>query len=328
MFARLPAWHGEGNVIDHWPGSWEEACRFADLTWDVEAWPVYAGGTPVVAVHNEEEITFTMGSRSIDGWMALIRDDTHQVLDVVPPTYTPLTNAEFGEIVESVIELMGAKAQFEALVVLRGGKVIAVTLVAPAREVPGDPSPLLPYIAGWTSHDRSAACKIGATMVRVVCANTWSAADADMEGHKSGFVIRHTSRMKEHLEQIAMGLQIVLDRHDAFHAAAVELAGKPVSRVQVEEFVDIWIPVATDMTARQLDNVHASRGRFWDVYEGEAGQMTMEGIRGNAWGLFQASVETADWYSPYKNTDTLINRQLLSGDSRKSYAMTALARVL
>jgi len=328
MFVRKPAWHQEGNVIGYWPGSWAQACKEAGVDWDVEAWPVYAGGTPVSAVHNGQEVQFTMGSQSIEGWQAIIRNDNHAVLDVVPPSYEPLTNTEFGEVVETVVELLGAKMQVEALVVLRGGKVIAVTIVAPPREVPGDPSPLLPYIAGWTSHDRSAACKVGATMVRVVCANTWTAADTDMENRSSVFIIKHRSRMKEHLEHVAAGLARVLDYHDEYHQAACELAAKGVSRVQVQEFVDIWIPVSTDMTPRQLENVHSSRARFWNVYEGEDGQVTMEGVRGNAWGLFQAAVETADWYSPFRSIDTLINRQLLSGDSRKAGAMAALARVL
>src|SRR4249919_1935881 len=116
MFVRQPAWHGEGNVIGYWPGSWALACKEAGIDWDVEAWPVYAGGTPISAVHDGEEIQFTMGSRSVEGWQAIIRNDNHQVLDVVPPTYEPLTNAEFGEVIETVVELLGAEMRVEALV--------------------------------------------------------------------------------------------------------------------------------------------------------------------------------------------------------------------
>jgi Domain of unknown function (DUF932) len=53
------------------------------------------------------------------------------------------------------------------------------------RRTPGDDSPTLPHLAITNRHDDTAACALCATAVRIVCANTFRAAELEGAAHLS-----------------------------------------------------------------------------------------------------------------------------------------------
>lgn len=314
MFVRTPAWHGEGNLVQEWPGSWKEASRLAGIDWDIEVHEV--------AVKRGEEW------HPSPEYKALLRSDNKAVLSIAGENYAPIYNADFGELIEVVMSgATGKQPLFDALVSLRGGRVIAATMITDVAEVPGDPSPLAMYAVFFTSHDGSYATRCGQTTVRVVCANTLGMADADFNRTKADFKFKHTAGWKDRIEDVKEGMTRILDSHKYYLDMATDLAGQQVSREQVTEFVDKWIPYSTDMSARQMTNVMKDRATFWDLYEGELGAQTLEGIRGTKWGVLQAAVEMKDHFSRFHSQDTLINRVLLHGDADKPHALRILAKI-
>lgn len=316
MFVHEPAWHAFGNVVFEWPGTWEAAATLAGINWDVESRDLAFDGYQ------------DLGWKKLDSYKAIVRDDTNEVLHVAGKDYEPIQNRDFGEVIEIVMSgATGQTPQFDALVSLRGGRVIAATMLTGQTHVPGDPSPLAQYVVFYTSHDGSYAFRCGPNSIRVVCANTQRAAEDEFNRTKSSWSFRHTSGWKDRLESVKDGLSMVLRSHEVYAEAAAELAAANISDERVTEFVDRWIPYSTDMTARQMANVMEQRDTFWELYRGELGEKTLDGIRGTKWGVYQAAVEMRDHYSRYHNSDTLISRVLLRGDDSKPRALKILESV-
>lgn len=318
MFAHKPAWHGLGNVLDYWPGSWEEAAKAAQLDWDIITRPVYN------FVENQVG-TGTPRYEKIPGYYQVVRDDTGELFTISKDSRVAISNAEFGQIIEYILGSdLGRQLKYETLISLKGGRIVAVTMhLDQPYEIPGDPSPYLSYIAGWTSHDVG-GIKVGNTEVRVVCANTQMAADADMDRRGVAWTIRHTSNWAERVNEARDAVQAALRTNEEWLLMAKDLAHQQVSSADVERFIDKWIPLSTDMSSIQVDRRQHQRAVFRGIYEDS---VTTEGIRGTRWGVLQSAIEVCDHYSKFRTEDTRVKRTLLDGDARKDRALQIVGKL-
>jgi phage/plasmid-like protein (TIGR03299 family) len=318
MFVNQPAWHGKGKLLFDWPGSWELAAKEAGIDWDLDVLPVYDA--------RPANPDGTLNLEEIPGYKSIRRSDNHDLLSVMPDTYHPITNRDFGDVIEMVMSgATGHAPKFDALVSLRGGRVIAATMITGVGRVPGDPSPIAQYVVFYTSHDGSYAFRCGPNSVRVVCANTQRAADEEFRRTGMDSKFKHTANWKDRVDLVRDNITMAVGSHDVFMAMACDLAVSRIGDTQVEEFVDRWIPYSTDMTERQMANVMERRSRFWSIYRGVDGEITMEGIRDTKWGVYQAAIELRDHYSESRKDDALISRILLRGDEAKPRALKILA---
>lgn len=315
MFAHKPAWHGLGTVLDYWPGSWEEAAKAARLDWDIETRPIYE------KTHEQLSGDYT----KIPGWYQVVRDDTGELFTISRDSRIAISNAEFGQIVEYIMGSdLGRELKYETLISLKNGRIIAVTMhLDQPYEIPGDPSPYLTYLAGWTCHDVG-GMKFGNTQVRVVCANTQQAADADMSRRGVAWTIRHTSNWSERVNEAREAVQAALRTSEEWLIMAKDLAHRQVGEADVERFIDRWIPLSTDMSTLQIARRQETRAKFLAVYKDS---VTTDGIRGTKWGLLQTAIEICDHYSKSRTEDTRIKRTLLDGDNRKDKALAIVGRL-
>lgn len=320
MFAHKPAWHRQGNVLDYWPGSWEEATKAAELNWDIITKPVYG-------LHQEfdEQGQPYQVFVQVPGYYQVLRDDTLEVMTISKDTRVAISNSEFGQIVEYVMGSdLGRQLKYETLVSLKGGRIVAVTMhLDQPFEIPGDPSPYMTYINAWTSHENGGV-KIGATDVRIVCANTQQAADAAMNAHGAAWTIRHTSNWSERVNEARDAIQAALRTNEEWMLMAKDLAHAGVSDSDVETFLDKWMPLSTDMSSLQLGRRQADREQFRTIYNAS---ITTDGIRGTKWGVLQTAIEMCDHYTRSRSDDTEIKRVLLDGDHRKDKAMAIVGRL-
>ena len=193
MFSvREMPWHREGTVLSDYPGDWDEARRLAGLDWEPVSTDVYAvtGIEPDGSEHYE----------AIGGWKSISRSDTGAVLSINKDSYTVIDHAEMGEIVEAVLAQPNVK--WETAGVLDGGRSVwCLALLDEPVTLPGDASATLPYLAITNRHDGSAACALRATAVRIVCANTFRA--AELEGERTGatFSFIHRSSWRTRIEE-------------------------------------------------------------------------------------------------------------------------------
>jgi hypothetical protein len=95
MFSvRQMPWHRKGDILDDYPGTWAEARVLAGLDWE----PVLAG-IYLAQWHTGLNPAY----EPVEGWQAITRSDTGQVLSVNRDSYTLIGHGEMGEIVEAVL---------------------------------------------------------------------------------------------------------------------------------------------------------------------------------------------------------------------------------
>lgn len=313
MFTRKPAWHGKGNVLEEPPASWMEARIAAGMTWDVTTAPVY------VQRHGETE--------ELPGWQEIIRSDTGATLHVSKESYALVTHHDMGEIIDAVTE--GSEYHIESLVSVYEGRLVAALLeYAEPIQLTGDPSAIKRYVAVINAHDQRSSLEIAATNVRVVCANTVTAAEMDAARSNTLYRFHHTKnwrqRFKEEIQQARAAIK-ASKLTDLFVAEAEDLLRLPVSKAQMEEFLELFMPLPKDslVSPKVQRNLEEARDQVRVIL----GSHTCHGIEGSAYWLVQGAGEYLDHGRDYKSNDTYVNRTLLSVEALKLRAVRCARKV-
>jgi phage/plasmid-like protein (TIGR03299 family) len=326
MFVREPAWHGLGNVVDEYPGSWEEARKLAGLDWEVVEKPVYervedSDGEPVLDTDGRTIF------EPIPDWKRMVRNDTGFTLGTRRDSWTLIPISEMGPIVESIIDQ--PDVQYETAGSLEGGrKVWALVRTGKDLMLPGETTPIRPYMAVLNGFDGDASCKTISTATRIVCANTWHAADMDATASGFAYSIRHTSNWRDQVEQAKLALAGSRKQFDKVCEGMTELLQVKVTKRQAEEFVRTYIPAPADgiISERVKNNIEADRDKIRQVLEREAEANAKVAL--TAYGLVQAAGEWCDHLRAYRNADTYLGRTLLKPEPRKLRAINIVREIV
>jgi phage/plasmid-like protein (TIGR03299 family) len=317
MFSvRQMPWHQEGIVLGDYPGTWAEARVLAGLDWDPVTTDVYV----VTGATAEDKPMLA----PLDGWKAIRRSDTGTVLSVNKDTYTVISHAEMGEIVEAV--LAQPNIHWETAGCLDQGRAAwCLALLDEPVELPGDASPTLPYLAITNRHDGTAACALRATAVRIVCANTFRA--AELEGDRTGatFSFIHKSSWRNRLDEARQAVTGARTEMRRYTELAHELLGIPISPRQRELFVTEFIPMPPQglITDRVARNVEEARQALRLIFESK----TTEHVAGTAYGLMQAAGEYIDHVRTARSWETRLNRTLIRPEPLKHRALSLIREV-
>jgi phage/plasmid-like protein (TIGR03299 family) len=318
MFSvRQMPWHREGEVLDDYPGTWTEARVLAGLDWEPVTTDVYAatGINPDGTAHYEP----------IEGWKSIARSDTGTVLSLNKDSYTVISHAEMGEIVEAI--LAQPNIRWETAGCLDQGRAVwCLALLDEPVELPGDTSPTLPYLAITNRHDGTAACALRATAVRIVCANTFRA--AELEGERTGatFSFIHKSSWRNRLDEARQAVTGARKEMRRYTELARELLGIPITRTQRELFVTEFIPMPPQglITDRVARNVEEARAALRLIFESK----TTEQVAGTAYGLMQAAGEYLDHVRTARSWETRLNRTLIRPEPLKHRALSLIRDVV
>jgi phage/plasmid-like protein (TIGR03299 family) len=317
MFSvRQMPWHQEGIILGDYPGTWAEARVLAGLDWDPETTGVYTA----TGINTDGSVHYEL----IEGWQAIIRSDTGAVLSLNKDSYTVIGHGEMGEIVEAVLAQPNVK--WETAGVLDGGRSVwCLALLDEPVELPGDDSPTLPYLAITNRHDGTAACALRATAVRIVCANTFRA--AELEGDRTGatFSFIHKSNWRDRIEEARRAVTGARREMRRYTELAAELLAIPVTRTQRELFVTEFIPMppAGLITDRVARNVEEARQALRLIFESK----TTEQVAGTAYGLMQAAGEYLDHVRGARSWETRLNRTLIRPEPLKHRALSLIREV-
>src|SRR5215831_15641648 len=318
MFSvRQMPWHLEGIILGDYPGTWAEARVLAGLDWDPVTAEVYAvtgitaDGTPYL--------------EPIPGWKSISRSDTGAVLSLNRDSYTVIDHGEMGEIVEAVLAQPNVK--WETAGVLDGGRSVwCLALLDEPITLPGDDSPTLPYLAITNRHDGTAACALRATAVRIVCANTFRA--AELEGERTGatFSFIHKSSWRSRIEDARQAVTGARREVRRYTELASELLGISISARQRELFVTEFIPIPPQglVTDRVARNVDEARQALRLIFESK----TTEQVAGTAYGLVQAAGEYLDHVRTARSWETRLNRTLIRPEPLKHRALSLIREVV
>src|ERR1022692_4981751 len=317
MFSvRQMPWHREGTVLADYPGDWDQARKLAGLDWDPVTAEVYA----VTGINADGSTHY----EPITGWKSIARSDTGAILSLNRDTYTVIDHGEMGEIVEAV--LAQPNVRWETAGVLDEGRSVwCLALLDEPITLPGDDSPTLPYLAITNRHDGTGACALRATAVRIVCANTFRA--AELEGERTGatFSFIHKASWRNRIEEARQAVTGARREMRRYSELAAELLGIRITPRQRELFITEFIPMppqglVTDRVARNVDEArNALRLLFQST--------TNEQIAGTGYGLIQAAGEYLDHVRTARSWETRLNRTLIRPEPLKHRALSLVREI-
>lgn len=323
FFVREPAWHGEGTVLADYPGNWADASKAAGLDWEPIKDQVFTRDLSGIDADGEPVYEYVLDTEHV----MIRRSDTMARLDVRNSTYETIPNAAMGEMVEALLGTDSDVRYNTAGSLFGGRRVWALAEIGDPVRIGADPSYTRKYLALLNSHDGTSALQAIATNVRIVCANTWHAADLD--GARSGhnFKFHHTKNWRVKLEEARDALAFGRKQSDAIIAEMTELTHIRVTARQTELFVTEFVPMpaAQIISDRVAGNIETARQAVRDLLAGP----TCEGITGTVYGLVQAAGEYLDHVRTAKSSSSYVNRTLLTAEPMKAKAKTlalAIAR--
>jgi phage/plasmid-like protein (TIGR03299 family) len=251
--------------------------------------------------------------------------DTGAVLSINKDTYTVIDHSEMGEIVEAVLAQPNVK--WETAGVLDGGRSVwCLALLDEPITLPGDDSPTLPYLAITNRHDGTAACALRATAVRIVCANTFRA--AELEGERTGatFSFIHKASWRNRIDQARQAVTGAKAEMRRYQELAGELLAIPITTQQRELFITEFIPMpptglVTDRVARNVEEARTALRAIFD-------SATTEQVAHTAYGLVQASGEYLDHVRTARSWETRLNRTLIRPEPLKHRALSLVREVI
>lgn len=314
-------WHRTGNAFASGEvTSWEQMRTLAGLDWEVRT------GSLQYPDKNGKPVT-------LEGWKRVYRDDTNAVLHVAKPGYTLHTHEELGKLIEALHEVGSNRGiDWDTAGSLDSGKkVFAAAKLGDDWEVPGDPSPTRSFLTILTSHDGTGATKGGLCNTRVVCANTFRAAETEMKKENGrAFWFRHSRSLDSYIEDAKNAIKYGIKQMETARTRAEALARVPFTDEQIYEWIDRLYPLP-EHKATDTKKEHDAKARSVERNRQELGYICMEnnpnleGIRNTVWGVFSAAIEYTDHYRKRQSQDRYVESTLFSENKGKRFSLlTAL----
>lgn len=329
FFVRVPAWHGLGVVLDHYPGR-EEAMKLAGHDFDIVEVPSFTAiPAEYLAAMGLEPNKGNGLLRKDEGWKSHVRSDTGALLHKSRESFHRIPNSVPYDLVELVLD-EDKNAQYETGITLKDGALCALTILLDEPfQIAGDDSEVLQYLGIDWAHDGSAAVRGNPTSVRRVCANTVNASIAEGEALGARFSIRHTKNWRVRVEDAKLALKGIRVQKGAMEALGNELAGYYFSEESVHEFIERFtipaeVAVAALTSDRVRTNAETARRQVTTIWQG---QTVPEAHRGTGWGLYNAAVEYLDFSRRSRGSDqrtkseALVQRTLLKPNAAKDGAV-------
>ena len=222
------------------------------------------------------------------------------VLGVVGSKYEPVQNEDSCDLLDALVDESGA--HFETAGALRGGRETFVTMKLPnamdfdGRDGTTDRTEF--YLAALNSHDGSSAFRFLVTPVRIVCANTQSAA---IGSAKASFAIRHTGGARASISEARTALKLSWRYIEAFEAEAAALYAQPMDTEQMRHFAHTLLEVdsaGSEATARHR------RERAHGIVTLWTSSPTITPIAGTRWAAYNAVTEYLDHVVPVRGART------------------------
>ena len=291
--SRTDAWHQLGQQVGHAMTA-REALHAAHLAnWNVRKMALVVPQEPVIS---ETGVTTPAPLAVPDQW-ATVRTNpitgALDVLGVVGNKYEPMQNEASCDLLDALTGESGAV--YETAGALRGGRETFVTMRLPESMVfdgiDGTKDRTDFYLAALNSHDGSSKFRFLVTPVRIVCANTQSAAIARAA---ASFGISHTGGAAVAMQEARRALKLSWRYVEAFEQEAAALYAAPMDLDQMRRFAGELVDVdgaESKTTARNRRDTANAIVKLW------VSSPTVAPIAGTRWAAYNAVTEYVDHYS-------------------------------
>lgn len=323
---RDPMWHALGNVVMDTP-SRDEAFALAFTRRDRDGEPVEAlpgqspGWNPISEPLFRRVVTVEAGGpvesfEEVDDAKAVVRDDNGALIGTASKGVAEnlVSNDDLFDIAEA-IQGEGEDVQYETGGSLLGGRKVFLTLrLNDPIQIKGDPNgTTLPRFALQNSNDGSGAFRGQGLETRIVCDNTSRWADMEAQNQGTEFVFRHTSSIRERIDQATAALAGWREDVARYQRFCEHLIGLPVTKKQRELFVTEFVPMPVtkeSVSDTVVRNIEEARAAVRDILASR----TCEGINSNAYGLVQAAVEYQQHVRRAASVESRFKRAVLDSD--------------
>jgi phage/plasmid-like protein (TIGR03299 family) len=281
-----------------------EALKVAGADWTVDKAPIYDGFMA-----------------TIPGYSRIVRSDMpNSTMNVCKNSYTPINNADVFGILDQI--LGETQAQIENVGCIKGGNVVFMQAKMPESIEVLQNDNMDMYINAITSHDGSHLARVFFSATRIACQNQLRA--LTKEGRKNRSIsIRHTRNADVKIRNAANIIMDGVQEWEAIKENAKILAERSVDRQKTRDFIHKLFPAPEDASKKDMNR--QKRQTMFQLVESGKGT-DIPGVKGTAWGLYNAASEYFDHYATIKNDQSRFARSLIDGDKfRENAFQLALA---
>ncbi|QIS13907.1 DUF932 domain-containing protein [Nocardia arthritidis] len=290
--SRTDAWHQLGQQVGHAMTA-AEALREAHLAgWNVRKMPLQIPAQPLPDASGQT-VPYPI---PVVGKFATVRNNPItgglDCLGVVGAGYQPVQNEASCELLDALVDESGA--HFETAGALYGGRETFVTMKLPMtmnfQAVDGSRDTTEFYLAALNSHDGTSAFRLLITPIRIVCANTQTAA---LQHAKASFSIRHTAGATNSIAEAREALGLTFAYVEEFEREAARLYAQDMTATEVHAFADQLMAVEKAETERTAENrrIHANNITRLFVMS-----PTVTPLGSTKWATYNAVTEYADHF--------------------------------
>lgn len=275
---RQPAWHGLGTILTD-EVTTLEMLQAAHLdNWNVRCESISLPG------RYHREAFATVRTNPFDG--------EADVLGIVGERYKVLQNEELFAFGDNILD----GARWETAGSIKSGTVVFGSLALERETIidkDGVGDRVNSYLLVHTSHDGSLAIQASITPVRVVCQNTLNMAVGTRgKSAKQSFRIRHTQTVDGKIAAAREALGLAHLYMDEFDKQAQELFAAEVTDKKFFEIITAAYPKPEVDSKGSVTKWENKIDVINDIYSGP----TQVGIKGTAWGAYNAMTERLDWF--------------------------------
>lgn len=309
--ARIPAWHQLGTVMPTTMTGQQalEAARLAH--WNVRLLPIHGTDTTLDGVTSvaADDRRMSVRTNPVTG--------NTDYLGIVSHNYHVIQNEECADILDHLVDESGA--HIETAGALRGGRSVFITMRLPDTMMVAGTDRLDLYLVITSSHDGSAAIRIDATPIRVVCANTQKAALRNSVAH---YRFQHTPSAKGKIQHARQALGLTWKYFDTFQAHAETMIDQQLDMDTFTAITQKLWPIDHDASPRTKNRAAQRDATLgWLFRDAD----TQHGFHHTTWGGYQAIVEYIDHYAPATTHDIRATRAVTgTGPALKEKAFALL----
>jgi phage/plasmid-like protein (TIGR03299 family) len=287
---RDAGWHGLAKVKDE--HMTPEDARKEAYPWEPVTEPLFRRVPVVTAEGPSTEYV------EIPDEVGVSRSDTGEyfgsVSREVGDSLEHSNNKAMTEVAEAVEGIAAGDVRVETAGSLAGGRKVWMLLrLNEPIAVKGDPhGETIPYFALQTNHDGKGSFRGQALFTKIICDNTAQAADLEAQKRGTEFTFRHTSGLKDRIEEAKGAVAMWRQSIEAWNTLMTGLIDIKVTAKGRQAFVDSWQPLmlpdaGLKVSERVMNNITEARGEF----EAIMNSITTEGTNDTAYGLVQAAIE-------------------------------------
>lgn len=229
----------------------------------------------------------------LDGYSALVREDTNVPLSVRSESYYPYQNYELVELLDRVSGLTGLSIHKGGS--FGDGQKVFIQLKSNNLRVGNDR--VEGYLTGINSFDGTTSLAFGPSNITISCQNKFFAAFREMQSK-----VRHTKNMVVKIDEICKRLEGVLDEEKIVFDNILKLSETRFDDIIKDRVTRELFNIDKDVDLNDMDSISGvtrnKLSRFYVDLNGE-----LQGKGDNLWGLF-SGITKYTTHSLSKNDNT------------------------